>query len=244
MKILQYNTVTLFRRGIAVLFCWLLAFAFAGCSEKTAPPVPREQADLLMEIYNDLELKRYEEALPKLRRYREINSTNVQIERMISQTITNIYMTQLRDLLDQGKFAEAEALMKDMLDKHDALEDRIQMRDFAARLNEVDKLIAALAPVQSSAEMRRNAAALQDRAKNLPNGQFVMRYARRKLRESTALQKIEQDRKIAWIYLDAVDAAAGDDPARAEMYTVFLAAQLQNGFVDPMVRELATEKKK
>ena len=228
----------------AALLLMLVLTIAPACSEKQAPPVPQEQSNLLFEIFNDLSLKRYDVVLPKLRRYREVDSTNVMIERMISQTVTNSYFVRLRKLLDKGKFAEAEELMKEMLDKNDSLDDRIQMRDFTVRLNEVNKLIAALAPVQPSAQMRRNAEALLDRAKNLPQPGRILNYAKRKIREANQLEKIEKDRRTARIYLDTLDAIENGENNKAETLTVFLSAQFQDGFSDPMVRDLTTKKRK
>lgn len=222
--------------------CLLLGAGPLACSEKKAPDVPKEQSNLLFETLTELEQRKYESALPKLRKYGQIDSTNILIERMASQTVTNMYVIQLRQLLDQGKFAEAETLMKAMLMQHDSLEDRIQLKDFTVRLNEVDQLIANLAPVQDSESLRDHAEQLQERAKNLPGSQAVVDYAKRKLRAADELKKIENDRKTVWPWLDALEAGKNGDKERAELLRIFIAAQFLDGFSEPMVRDLVTGK--
>ena len=219
--------------------CLLSAVSLA-CSEKKAPDVPKEQSNLLFETLTELEQCKYETALLKLRKYREIDSTNVLIERMISQTVTNIYTVQLRQLLDQGKLAEAEALMKSMLAQHDSLEDRVQMLEFTSRLNEVDQLIAKLAPVQDSETLRDNAERLLERSRNLPAARTVILYARRKIRAADELAKIENDRKVIWPWLDALEARRNGDLERAELLRIFISAQFPDGFGEPIVRDMTT----
>ena len=220
--------------------CFLLGAGSTACSEKKAPDVPEEQSNLLFDTLTELEQGKYETALPKLRKYREIDSTNVLIERMISQTVTNTYVVQLRHLLEQGKFAEAEALMKSMLAQHDSLEDRVQMSEFTSRLNEVDQLIAKLAPVQDSETLRDNAERLLERSRNLPAARTVILYARRKIRAADELAKIENDRKVIWPWLDALEARRNGDLERAELLRIFISAQFPDGFGEPIVRDMAT----
>lgn len=220
--------------------CFLLGGGPIACSEKKAPDVPEEQSNLLFSTLTELEQGKYETALLKLRKYREIDSTNVLIERMISQTVTNIYVVQLRHLLDQGKFAEAEKLMNSMLAQHDSLEDRVQLRDYTVRLNEVDRLIAKLAPVQDAETLRENAELLLERTRNLPDSGAVVQYARRKIRAADELAKIEKDRKVIWPWLDALEAHRNGDRERAELLRIFIAAQFPDGFGEPIVRDMAT----
>ena len=231
----------------------LLVAGMTACKEEKAPDVPKEQSDLLFETFRDLEQKKYESALPKLKRYRDIDSTNIMIERMINQTITNIYVVQLRNLLAQGKFAEAESLMDSMLKQHDSLDDRIQLRDDAARLNRIDQLIRKLAPVQDAKSLSNNAENLlrevggEDGRKDskpktvLPEFQKILAYAQRKIRAAEELAKIEKDRIRVWPWLDALDAKNSPDKERAELLRIYVAAQYLDGFGDPVVRELAPE---
>ena len=132
--------------------------------------------------------------------------------------------------------------MKAMLMQHDSLEDRIQLKDFTVRLNEVDQLIANLAPVQDSESLRDHAEQLQERAKNLPGSQAVVDYAKRKLRAADELKKIENDRKTVWPWLDALEAGKNGDKERAELLRIFIAAQFLDGFSEPMVRDMVTGK--
>ena len=156
-----------FRMPALIAGIFLLIAGAVACSEKKAPDVPKEQSDLLFETFRDLEQKNYESALPKLKRYQEIDRTNVLIDHMINQVTTNVYVVQLRSLLEQGNFAEAEKLMRTMLAEHDELEDRVQLKDFASRLNGVDQLIRKLEPVQNSESLRNNAEHLRREAEKV-----------------------------------------------------------------------------
>lgn len=224
----------------------LLVAGMTACKEEKAPDVPKEQSDLLFETFRDLEQKKYESALPKLKRYREIDSTNILIERMINQTVTNIYVVRLRDLLDQGKFAEAQELMEAMLKQHDPLEDRIQLNEFVVRLNEVDQLLQKLAPVQDAKSLRNNAEKLQRAVKTndsrkviFPGARKIEAYAQRKLQSAEELAKIEKERVQIWPWLDALEAKNSPDKERAELLRIYVAAQYLDGFGEPIVRELA-----
>lgn len=242
MKIHAYLLKYYTRKLALAAGCVLVLLSMAACSEEKAPDVPKEQSDLLFDALNDLEQKKYDSALPKLRKYSEIDSTNILIERMISQTTTNSFVVQLRALLDQGRFAEAEQLMKSMLAQHDSLEDRVQLRDFSAQLNHTDKVIADLAKVQNSKSLRSNALKLKACAESGLGSDFITKYAERKIKAADELEKIEKDRRIIWPWLDACDAKKNGDEERAELLRIYLAAQLPNAFGDPMVREIATGK--
>ncbi len=224
---------------------FLLVAGTVACKEEKVPDVPKEQSDLLFETFRNLEQKKYENARKNLERYREIDSTNTSINSMIDQTITNTYVVQLRSLLDQGKFAEAAALMESMLKQHHSLDDRIQLRDFAIRLNRVDQLIQNLAPVQNAKSLRSNAEKLLRELKGgtqkaeFPGAQKIAAYAQRKLQSAEELAKIEQDRMKVWPWLDALEAKNGTDKERAELLRIYVAAQYLDGFGEPSVRELA-----
>ena len=228
-----------FRMPALIAGIFLLIAGAVACSEKKAPDVPKEQSDLLFETFRDLEQKNYESALPKLKRYQEIDRTNVLIDHMINQVTTNVYVVQLRSLLEQGNFAEAEKLMRTMLAEHDELEDRVQLKDFASRLNGVDQLIRKLEPVQNSESLRNNAEHLRREAKSLPGSQKIIAYAERKLKSADELEKIEKDRTNIWPWLDALDAKNSDDKERAELLRIYVAALYLDGFGEPIVRELA-----
>lgn len=233
---LKYNNISLF----AAVGGLLLLLAVTACSEKKAPDVPKVQSDLLFETLNDLERKEYESALPKLKRYSEINSTNDMIDIMINQVIENAYVVQVRDLLDQGKINEADKLMKSMLEQHGSRVDN-SLPNFVDRLKKADQLIEKLAPIQNAATMKYNADELLAHVKTLPHNRAINVYAKRKSREAEELRKIEDDRKIVWPWLDALEAKKNGDQERFELLRIYLAAQL-DGFRAPMVRDLTPGK--
>ena len=241
MRNVCYTLKCFFHAVMLAAGVFLLIAGTVACKKETAPDVPKEQSDLLFDTFRDLEQKKYESALLKLKRYRDIDSTNVMIERMINQTITNIYVVRLKDLLEQKKFAEAQALMESMLREHDALDDRIQYKDFAVQLNNVDQQIQKLGAVQTAKSLRSNAEYLQREAKNLPGNQKIMAYAQQKIQAAEELAKIEKDRIRVWPWLDALDAKNRGEKDRADLLRIYVAAQYLDGFGDPIVRELAPE---
>lgn len=242
MKNVCYTLKRFFYGAVLAAGSVLLIAGTVACNEEKAPDVPREQSDLLFDTFRDLEQKKYESALPKLKRYQELDGANTaEINNMINLTTTNIFVVQLKALLEQGKFAEAQALMENMLKQHATLDYRVRLKDFATRLNKIDLMIRKLAPVQNSAFLRKHAESLEREAKNLPGTQKVEAYAKRKKTEADELEKIEQDRFRIWPWLDALEAKNSNDKERAELLRIYVAALYEGGFGEPIVRELAPE---
>ena len=139
MKNVCYTLKRFFYGAVLAAGSVLLIAGTVACKEEKAPDVPREQSDLLFDTFRDLEQKKYESALPKLKRYQELDGANTaEINNMINLTTTNIFVVQLKALLEQGKFAEAQALMENMLKQHATLDYRVRLKDFATRLNKID----------------------------------------------------------------------------------------------------------
>ncbi len=210
------------------------AWILSACSEETAPEVPSAKSTLMMDILTDMDMGKYAEALPKIRRYQTLDETNAFLNELEAIAITNDCISRLRPLLDKGDYSGAENLMKELLKNSDARSDRTELSRFVSELKQADALIRKLAVPVNALAMAENADNLKRLSKNLPESQFLLVYAERKLADASALEKLEQDRRYVWCWFDAKDGGR----KLADTVAAFIAGSQAKGSKDPMVQDL------
>ncbi len=210
-----------------LLFCMIAVsagLALCSCGEEEAPEVPVERTTLMMDILTDMDMGKYAAALPKIRRYQTVDDTNPFLNELEAIAVTNDCVSRLRVLLDRKDYAGAEQLMEQLLKQYDARTDRVELREFAAKLKHADGLIRQLAKRIPPREMAEKADALALLVKDVPGAEALVLYADRKKADAAELEKLVKDRRTVWLWMDAGDAAANGDMAQVKTLAALIAA--------------------
>lgn len=225
-------------RLAVLLLCTCAVLFFTACGEQRKVEVPKERASLLLEILTDLDMKKYEEVLPKIYRFQTIDDTNAFLTVMETVVITNIYAAKAREALEKGDFKKANDIMKESFLKYESHTDRVNLEQFTKKLVEADSMIASLGTEQMPETMLATASELKRVAANLPASANITQYAERKMRDAVELDKLIRDRRFLWLYFSAQDARANGETKDADVQAALLAAGLPRGDHEGMVLDL------
>lgn len=214
------------------------AFLSAGCEKPRKVEISREQPELLLEILTDLDQKKYGPALPKIRRYQTLDTINPFLNELEELTISNFYVMKVKNLLDNGRFAEADSAMKDSLSKYDLRTGRVELKQFTGRLRDAGRLIDKLGKPMSAATMKQIATELRGTVRDLPDSRNIIDYADRKCAAADELAKLERDRRGLPLYIETLDALGQHKYGKAGTMTALLSLMLPDGKSDPMLQPL------
>ncbi len=205
---------TLFPAAGMVLLC-LTASACGDGGQETV--LSREQPELLLEILDDMRAKRYETALPKIRKYQaaeELNNFLPELENKICPA--NMCIAEIRKLLNESRFAEAEAYMHEMQQKYGTLDELVEVAQFVKALADAEKLLNKFDFPMTSAEMRQTAEDFKRLVHTLPGSADMEQWADAKIAEAAELEKLEKERPDTLLYAlaeESGDSAIQDSAA-------------------------------
>ena len=86
----------------------------AGCAKQKAPPPPRTQPELLLEIYDSARRQQYEAALIKIQKMRALDPTSVFLADVENVIKFNRLTAVVNAYLRMGKFEEALNALLDL----------------------------------------------------------------------------------------------------------------------------------
>ena len=143
-------------RSWAWAVCLSAAVWTAGCAKQKAPPPPRTQPELLLEIYDAARRQQYEAALIKIQKMRALDPTNVFLAEVENVIKFNRLTAVVKAYLRMGKFDEALNAVLDYERKNgfsEATEKAKERLTLIARLDRQIQLVKA-ARRSSELEMR------------------------------------------------------------------------------------------
>lgn len=146
------------------LWAWAVCLSMtvwtAGCAKQKAPPPPRTQPELLLEIYDAARRQQYEAALIKIQKMRALDPTSIflaEVENVIKYNrltaVVNAYLRMgkfdeaLNALLDYERkngFNEATESAKERLTLFSRLDRQIRLVKDAKRADELENRLAEL----------------------------------------------------------------------------------------------------
>lgn len=210
----------------------------AGCGKPRTVEISREEPELLLEIFSDIDRKNYSAALPKIRRYQALDAVNPFLNELEDLAVSNLCTCKIRSLLDSGSFAGADEVMKDSLTQYDPRTGRVELKRFTGLLRETERLIIELGKPMPAATLKETAQELRRTARNLPDSREITAYAERKIASAGELALLERDRRGVPLYLETLDALRNGETGRAETLAALLSLMLPAGKSDPMFQDL------
>ncbi len=244
-------------RLVCAVFCISAgSLFFSACEKKETVVVPHEQNDLLLDILNDFDAGKYEAVRPKIVRYQTIEDNIVFWNTLEELSLTNEYVVKIRAALDKADYAGAEKLVEELLSNHQALPERLELKDFVSALREADECIRILKKQKDSASLKKAAERLHVVSRKFKEDSFFRDYAVAMQKEAETLERIEDCRPMAWLYFDALDAeqngdrklaaaiaASLDSTGTAETYerARLIYKLKENGVLNPVLSDEAVE---
>ena len=192
-------------RTLSWMICLCTVLLSAGCSKKQAPPPPRTQPELLLEIYDTARKQQYDAALLKIQKMRALDPTSVFLTELESTIRFNRLTAVVNTYLRMGKFDEALSTLQEYENKNgysDATTKSKEQIFFIARL---DRQIDLIKQARRSDELEQRLQDLKTLTKNVVLSPKIMNFVRKKQSIIPELRKMETELMLRELWLETME---------------------------------------
>ena len=163
-------------------FAFFALSLFCSCG-KEAPDPPRVRAALVLDIFDSVRRGDHKDALAKIRRYKDLDKTNVFISEFENIELANIRLSEAADALRRQDQAAAEK----------AIREAIRVVGPIPELTKAASDLQSLAEPENSVELARNLQLFQEKAKAFPESQAFRDFTEKRM-DLVRLLKQREDR--------------------------------------------------
>ena len=191
-------------RILSAVLILLSAALFCGCG-KRAPEPPRVRMTLVLDILDDIAAGKHREALAQIRRYKDLDQTNVFIAELENIERANIHIDEAENALQQQNQAGAERAIREAIRVVGPVPELTKAANDLRLLAELEMLAYRIEQPENSAELAANLELFRQKASAFPNNGALVR--KLKIREDhLAVYDLESD----GVRLRATDPARAD----------------------------------
>ncbi|MBQ9337740.1 MAG: hypothetical protein IJS14_10645 [Lentisphaeria bacterium] len=198
----------------------------AGCAKQKAPPPPRTQPELLLEIYDSARRQQYEAALIKIQKMRALDPTSVFLADVENVIKFNRLTAVVNAYLRMGKFEEALNALLDYEKKYgysEATEKAKERLFLFARLDHQIRLIKESTRRADELENRINV--LKDLLKKTGKSPKIVNFIQKKESMIPELRKQERILMLRELHLTSIDRLLIGDRRTAYVLSAIFAMQ-------------------
>lgn len=203
---------------IRILFSILIllsAALFCGCG-KRAPEPPRVRMTLVLDILDDIAAGKHREALAQIRRYKDLDQTNVFIAELENIERANIHIDEAENALQQQNQAGAERAIREAIRVVGPVPELTKAANDLRLLAELEMLAYRIEQPENSAELAANLELFRQKASAFPNNGALADYAQKRQALVRKL-KIREDHLAVYDLESDGFRLRATDPARADV---------------------------
>lgn len=176
----------------------LLSFAFSALSlfcscGKQAPDPPRVRAGLVLDIFDSVRRGDHKDALAKIRRYKDLDKTNVFISEFENIELANIRLSEAANALRHQDQAAAEKAIREAIRVVGPIPELTKAAADLQSLAELEMLAYRIEQPENSVELARNLQQFQEKAKAFPESQAFRDFTEKR-KDLVRLLKQREDR--------------------------------------------------
>ena len=202
-------------RILSAVLILLSAALFCGCG-KRAPEPPRVRMTLVLDILDDIAAGKHREALAQIRRYKELDQTNVFIAELESIERANIHIGEAENALQQQDQAGAERAIREAIRVVGPVPELTKAANDLRLLAELEMLAYRIEQPENSAELAANLELFRQKASAFPNNGALADYAQKRQALVRKL-KIREDHLAVYDLESDGFRLRATDPARADV---------------------------
>ena len=151
-------------------FAFFALSLFCSCG-KEAPDPPRVRAALVLDIFDSVRRGDHKDALAKIRRYKDLDKTNVFISEFENIELANIRLSEAADALRRQDQAAAEKAIREAIRVVGPIPELTKAASDLQSLAELEMLAYRIEQPENSVELARNLQLFQEKAKAFPESQ-------------------------------------------------------------------------
>ena len=197
----------------------------AGCAKQKAPPPPRTQPELLLEIYDAARRQQYEAALIKIQKMRALDSTNVflaEVENVIKfNRLTAVVTAYLR----MGKFDEALNAVLDYERRNGFSEATEKAKERLTLITRLDRQIQLVKAARRSSDLEKRIGELNELLKKTGKSPKIENFIRKNESMLPELRKQETALALRELHQTSLDRLAIGDRRTAYVLSAIFALQ-------------------
>ena len=163
-------------RILSAVLILLSAALFCGCG-KRAPEPPRVRMTLVLDILDDIAAGKHREALAQIRRYKDLDQTNVFIAELENIERANIHIDEAENALQQQNQAGAERAIREAIRVVGPVPELTKAANDLRLLAELEMLAYRIEQPENSAELAANLELFRQKASAFPNNGALADYA-------------------------------------------------------------------
>lgn len=202
-------------RILSSILILLSAALFCGCG-KRAPEPPRVRMTLVLDILDDIAAGKHREALAQIRRYKDLDQTNVFIAELENIERANIHIDEAENALQQQNQAGAERAIREAIRVVGPVPELTKAANDLRLLAELEMLAYRIEQPENSAELAANLELFRQKASAFPNNGALADYAQKRQALVRKLKIREDHLAVYDLESDGVRLRA-TDPARADV---------------------------
>lgn len=202
-------------RILSSILILLSAALFCGCG-KRAPEPPRVRMTLVLDILDDIAAGKHREALAQIRRYKDLDQTNVFIAELENIERANIHIDETENALQQQNQAGAERAIREAIRVVGPVPELTKAANDLRLLAELEMLAYRIEQPENSAELAANLELFRQKASAFPNNGALADYAQKRQALVRKL-KIREDHLAVYDLESDGFRLRATDPARADV---------------------------
>lgn len=202
-------------RILSAVLILLSAALFCGCG-KRAPEPPRVRMTLVLDILDDIAAGKHREALAQIRRYKDLDQTNVFIAELENIERANIHIDEAENALQQQNQVGAERAIREAIRVVGPVPELTKAANDLRLLAELEMLAYRIKQPENSAELAANLELFRQKASAFPNNGALADYAQKRQALVRKL-KIREDHLAVYDLESDGFRLRATDPARADV---------------------------
>ncbi len=204
---IRYFTFTFSALLIALLFC--------ACGKK-APEPPKIRTALVLDIFDSVKRGDHRSALAQIRRYKELDKTNVFISEFENIEMANLRLAEAGKALARQDQAAAEKAIREAIRAIGPIPELLKASQDLQLLAELEMLAYRIEQPENSAELARNLKLFREKAKAFPESRAFAEFTEK--RKILVVRLKQREDRISLYDLEADEVKYGEtDKIRANV---------------------------
>ena len=210
--------------------CLLFLILGTGCSRREAPPPPKTQPDLLLEIFDSARKNQHNATLLKLQKMRALDPTSVFLADLENTVRFNRLTGVVNTYLQMGHFEAALNALQDYEKRYGYSEYTSNAKEKLSLIVQLDRQIRQIKQANRSAQLEQEIKGMRNLAKNVKLSPKIVNFLRKKESMIPELRKIEEKLTNQELLCETEDwFRAGDRGNGAVLAAIYAMAVPGNG---------------
>ncbi|HCE44239.1 MAG TPA: hypothetical protein DET40_11885 [Lentisphaeria bacterium] len=203
--------------AVLVLACLFLA----GCPKNSqVPEPPTARAQLVRELFTSLEKKDHESAIKKIERLRKLDTGNIFLANLERIETNNEMISQIQELVDQGKIDEAINLTNGFMLKSGRTDSFISILNELQVVKQLYEAVSALNDSANVTRLARNAAKIKMIASKYKPAEIFIPLANEKIALAKKMYTSEKRKAVDDLSIEITGMMSKKNPRAALLMAV------------------------